>query len=212
MHPTATKGDIGVLKTILDLTVKGYEVYLPFNEYGKVDLIAYKDAKCIRIQVKSREDGTLPRGNATSGLKGEKSPVVVKYKEGDFDFYALYNPTIGVVVYPSIKFLGKTIAFTKPNSYTPFYWYEDFLDFTEEAEKRTCWSMGYTPIVSRIREDISYKIVWPSDEELGKMIWERPASVVAKELGVSDSAVVKRCNTRAISKPPRGYWQQKASE
>lgn len=50
--------------------------------------------------------------------------------------------------------------------------------------------------------------VWPTDALLKKMVWRRPATVIAAELGVSSSALKKRCRHRAIETPPRGYWQK----
>ena len=50
------------------------------------------------------------------------------------------------------------------------------------------------------------KIVWPSAEALEKLIWEKPTSQVAKDLGVSDKAVEKHCKKLGLKKPPRGYW------
>jgi hypothetical protein len=50
------------------------------------------------------------------------------------------------------------------------------------------------------------KIVWPSAEALQKLIWEKPTSQVAKDLGVSDKAVEKHCKKLGLKKPPRGYW------
>lgn len=50
------------------------------------------------------------------------------------------------------------------------------------------------------------KIVWPSKEILEKLVWEKPTEHVAFALGVSDSAVGKRCRMLGIKKPPRGYW------
>jgi Zn finger protein HypA/HybF involved in hydrogenase expression len=50
------------------------------------------------------------------------------------------------------------------------------------------------------------KIQWPDAETLKRLVWEKPTSTLARELGVSDSAVGKRCRKYGISKPPRGYW------
>jgi len=50
------------------------------------------------------------------------------------------------------------------------------------------------------------KIAWPSAEALEKLIWEKPTSQVAKDLGVSDKAIEKHCKKLALKKPPRGYW------
>lgn len=53
------------------------------------------------------------------------------------------------------------------------------------------------------------KISWPSDEELKKLVWKIPRSTLAKQLGVSDKAIAKRCKLRGISQPSRGYWSKK---
>ena len=45
-----------------------------------------------------------------------------------------------------------------------------------------------------------------SKEELQKAIWKRPTTLIAKELGVSDSAIGKICRKYGIKKPGRGYW------
>ena len=52
------------------------------------------------------------------------------------------------------------------------------------------------------------KIEWPIKEVLEKMVWEKPSSLVAKELGVSDVAISKRCKKLEIKKPERGYWEK----
>ena len=50
------------------------------------------------------------------------------------------------------------------------------------------------------------KIAWPSSEVLEKLLWEKPTSQIAKDLGVSDKAVEKHCKKLVLKKPPRGYW------
>ena len=46
----------------------------------------------------------------------------------------------------------------------------------------------------------------PPKDILERLIWERPTTHIAKEYGVSDSAVKKWCQTYNITKPPVGYW------
>lgn len=53
------------------------------------------------------------------------------------------------------------------------------------------------------------KIAWPSNEELSKMIWEKPRTKLALELGVTDAAIGKRCKNLGIQQPARGYWTKK---
>jgi hypothetical protein len=47
---------------------------------------------------------------------------------------------------------------------------------------------------------------WPNNEVLKKRIWEMPATKLALEIGVSSSAIKKRCKRFGITTPPRGYW------
>ena len=52
------------------------------------------------------------------------------------------------------------------------------------------------------------KINWPSKEELEKLLWEKPTMHLAKELGISDSAIGKHIKKLGLTKPPRGYWRK----
>jgi hypothetical protein len=52
------------------------------------------------------------------------------------------------------------------------------------------------------------KADYPPDEELQKMVLERPVSVVASELGVSAKALEKRCKSRGMQVRPLGYWSK----
>lgn len=55
------------------------------------------------------------------------------------------------------------------------------------------------------------KIEWPDKKTLCEMIWSVPTVEIAKELGVSDSAITKHCRINNIPKPPRGYWNKMAN-
>lgn len=57
----------------------------------------------------------------------------------------------------------------------------------------------------------TYKVQRPSKEELEKILWELPTIQIGKKYGVSDNAVAKWAKSYGLSKPPRGYWQKKAS-
>ncbi|NWF59239.1 MAG: hypothetical protein HXY43_08020 [Fischerella sp.] len=136
-----------------------------------------------------------------------------KYQADDFDFYAVYLPDIDKVVYPSIKFGGCCINTQIPNSATPFYWWEDFTDFTEEAPKRTYKEFGVDLTTRKVNPDSrihTRKVERPSQEELQKLVWEKPTAQIAKDFGVSDKAVEKWCKVYGVEKPPRGYWVKKA--
>ncbi|QYY36748.1 site-specific integrase [Ruficoccus sp. ZRK36] len=49
---------------------------------------------------------------------------------------------------------------------------------------------------------------WPDDKDLAKLVWEKPLSKLAKDLGVSDNAIRKRCIKHKIDLPKNGYWQR----
>jgi len=49
-------------------------------------------------------------------------------------------------------------------------------------------------------------------EELYELVWSKPMTHVAKELGVSDVMVGKLCREKMVPKPPRGYWANLESE
>jgi hypothetical protein len=48
-------------------------------------------------------------------------------------------------------------------------------------------------------------------KELHQRVWEKPASQLKKEFGVSDVAIAKACKRLEIPKPPRGYWARLAA-
>lgn len=49
---------------------------------------------------------------------------------------------------------------------------------------------------------------WPDERELKSLLEKMPATHVAQQLGVSSSAVKKRCKRLGIPTRPRGFWTQ----
>jgi hypothetical protein len=51
---------------------------------------------------------------------------------------------------------------------------------------------------------------WPtiSDDELQRLVWTKPTSLLAKEFGISDVAIGKRCKAAGIRKPPPVFWRK----
>jgi hypothetical protein len=47
--------------------------------------------------------------------------------------------------------------------------------------------------------------------ELYERVWSKPVTEVAKEFGISDVALAKRCRALKIPLPPRGYWARVAA-
>ncbi len=56
------------------------------------------------------------------------------------------------------------------------------------------------------------KILWPDDDDLRMAIMDRPISIIAKELRVSDSTVLRRCRKKGIETNGSGYWTRRRSE
>lgn len=199
-------GDIALLKVIEDLIKRGLVPLTPFTEQHPFDIVAMDTAKkeYYRIQIKyggrksNRKD--VPSGKHYNRGKASKG-----YQPDSFDYYAIYIPEKNVVIYPPISLRGKSFRITA--SRRPFYWYEDFLDFNQNIpSKRTAKDIGESlpPIKHKIKH--ATKVVWPSKDELSKMVWEKPTQKIAIDFGVSDVAVSKWCKSYGISKPPRGYW------
>lgn len=230
MH-SKLKGDIGVIKVILDMTVKGYAVFTPMSENTKTDLAVQKDNnKLLRLQVKytSKDTFILPRNTCWSDCNGIH---MTAYIVEDFDYYAVYFSLVDKVVYLPSTCIGKTVRCVAPENNAAIYWYEDFLDIpdydTEVLKKRLRETKKYVPkpkaaTIKRVREiknvkedkvavPRATKIEWLPDDELKELVWKTPRSILSKQLGVSDKAIAKRLNLRGISQPPRGYWAKLAA-
>lgn len=223
VHIRKQKGDIATAIVIGDLTIKGYTVFTPtVSEHLPFDMIAYKDGYVFRMQAKYSSTGNVSNKNYWNDKHGTH---IKRYRETDFDYYAIYLSDISKVVYPSIKFGGIRISTTIPNSPTPFWWWEDFQTFTDTATKRHYQGLGIeltrssSPrklIRNRTEKAIESsikrrKVDRPSKEDLMKLLWTVPTLQLAKQLGVSDKAIEKWARAYGISKPPRGYWRKRSS-
>ena len=57
------------------------------------------------------------------------------------------------------------------------------------------------------------KVIKPSKDELEKLVWQIPSSIITIKLGLkSDTNISKWCKEYEISKPPRGYWAKKMAQ
>jgi hypothetical protein len=204
-HHTKTKGDLAVAVVIADLTKKGYGIFLPLSEHLPIDLIAYKDEKCFRIQCKYSVDGSLNYKSTWTTSKGLKYK---QYAEDAFDYYAVYLPEKDIVCYPAIKFRGARLTTKVPNSTSPFFWYEDFLDFTDNAEHKTYKDFG--GVITFFNHDGfrsgAENATKPTKEELELLIWKHPMIKLAQILNVSKSSISKWVKAYGLERPPNGYW------
>jgi len=51
-----------------------------------------------------------------------------------------------------------------------------------------------------------------SREALYELVWTKPLTHVARDLGISDVMLGKMCKEQLVPKPPRGYWANHGSE
>lgn len=93
---------------------------------------------------------------------------------------------------------GSFVCFLIPYDLECMMCHEEFLSY--DKDKMYC--------SSKCAKTALRKVERPSKEELQKLVWSKPTSVLARELGVSDVAISKWCKAYEIEKPPRGYWNK----
>ena len=82
------KGNIGEAATILRLAQLGYNVFKEVGDLSKIDVIAERDGKVIRIQCKCVKP---KNGMLQLSLKKSGPGYQYKYKSTDIDYFALCN-------------------------------------------------------------------------------------------------------------------------
>lgn len=196
-------GAIATSKAICDLTLKGFHVFTPVvGDFLRYDLIAVKDDKFYKIQCKYSSSGVLAK---ETYIPTGKDLIKKPYTKDDFDYYAMYLPDIDTVVYPSVSFAGRTISSRERAVGAKFYYYKDFLDFTDEATKR---SFRDFDLKLKMPEQQT-KIKWPTKEEFDILVWKKPMLKISEDLGVSNTAIKKHCLSLGVKLPPRGFWLKK---
>jgi hypothetical protein len=183
------KGDIALVKIVSCLIEKDSEIFIPFNDKPRADLVVILNSKTHRLQVKYSKSGYCPKSSSN-----------VKYSKDDIDYFALYLSEIDKVVFLPVE-LGISYVQYKKTYNTPVWWWEDFIEFNTEQTKRK-------PEYKYIERNN----IRPSREKLKKEVWEKPIIAVAEDYGVSDKAVHKWCSFHSIEKPPRGYWLKKRKD
>jgi hypothetical protein len=48
-------------------------------------------------------------------------------------------------------------------------------------------------------------------QSLYDLVWSTPMSTLAKDFGISDVALAKRCRAIDVPVPPRGYWARRGA-
>ena len=111
-HHTKVKGDLGVLKAQADLFSKGYGILIPITEHEEFDLVAYKNSKFIRVQVKYRtinKHGTLEVQFASSWSDKHGTHKVPVNKD-NIDLYCVYCPETDECYYLDPKLSNRSIS------------------------------------------------------------------------------------------------------
>ena len=92
-HHTKEKGDLGILKAQVSLFEQGFNIFTSLSEHLPFDLVAYKNGKFYRIQVKYRamKDGAIMVGKRTSYADRNGSHNNY-YDEKDIDIFCVYCP------------------------------------------------------------------------------------------------------------------------
>jgi hypothetical protein len=111
-HHTKDKGDIGVAHAIADLADQGFLVLTPLCEHAPFDLVAYRDGRFLRVQVKYRtpsKNGTLQVHFRTtwSDTNGRHTRATEKY---DIDVFCVYDPIGRRCYYIDPKRFGASIS------------------------------------------------------------------------------------------------------
>jgi len=96
-------------------------------------------------------------------------------------------------------FAGKNCTHAKPKKVCP----NCNTTFNSKLKHcTTCATWRTQPRPSR------HKVPHPTAEELHTLIWSKPITQLAVDLGVSDVAIHKWCRQLGVEKPPRGYFQK----
>lgn len=108
----------------------------------------------------------------------------------------------GLIPCPDIDYEARRARLSKLESSRPI---------PKSNRKRPCsWCKKMTSSASYCSGSCSsaarYGVQWPDDSELARLVLSLPISTIAKQIGVSDKAVSKRCKQRNISTPTVGHW------
>lgn len=199
MNETNRKGSLALSKVCSKLLEYGHEIFIPFSEHSKVDLISIHNNKCLKFQVKHSNNGTI----SNHSIIKNKS---VQYTSTDIDYIAAFLSEKDVVIFIPIYLIeGKDTISIRYNlkHNRKCWWYEDFLNlesniYTKELRQAT------------IKNNIVCKNEnRPSKEELEVLINQLPVSTIAKKYNVSDKAVLKWCKKFQIKTKGRGFWSKK---
>ena len=102
-----TKGSIAEMAVASNLLKRGWNVLFPFGENNRYDLVAEKNGKFLKVQVKYV---TPRKGVLSVGCKSSNNWSVDKYTPEQVDFIATYDSANNKVYFvPSSSFNSSSI-------------------------------------------------------------------------------------------------------
>ena len=126
-----TKGSIGELCVAASILQAGWSVLFPFGENQPYDLVAEKDGKFLRIQVKYT---TPQNGVLTVNCRSSNNWSITPYTVNDFEIIAAYNPSERISYFIPVSMVNRSALIlrlekTKNNQQLGVHVAEDFLSF-----------------------------------------------------------------------------------
>ena len=104
---TKSIGDFGEAKVLAKFLELGYDVYLPFGENTRVDMIIDIDGELYKIQVKtcSKVHNGCSKFNLLTGCyrSGYDGAYLHKYDNTQIDYFALYNIELDEIYFVHIN-------------------------------------------------------------------------------------------------------------
>lgn len=82
----------------------------------------------------------------------------------------------------------------------------DFLAYIPPVKKK---DLPKKPKEPRAKKPSISKFIWPPNEILSVMVYEKSLTAIAKEHGAVANTLKKHCRKQGIIYPPRGYWRRR---
>ena len=111
-HHTKSKGDLGVLKAQLDLFEQGFTICMPQTEHAPFDLVAYRNGKFRRVQVKYRalEVNGVVQVKFTTCWSDRNGTHIVPVDKNEVDLYCVYCPETDECYYIEPKMFRANVS------------------------------------------------------------------------------------------------------
>lgn len=108
-------GDIGETAVILEFLKYGIEVFTPYGENTKIDLVAFFNGKLNKIQVKTTacsNNGTYQLSLKNTSLRADGSSVSSFYTSDNVDYFAFYCLERDKPILVPFELIQQQIGFT----------------------------------------------------------------------------------------------------